>query len=420
MDLVNQQHDAVPLAQLVSGTLRQLEKVGYSDGSVVRCRSVLSRLVEFARANGFGDVYSDQLVNRFKETWDASADPVDLTDSWRRYVSSATKHLANFSRGDLKARRRTDAHRLAVPPAMQKQLRDFEVFCRERCHLGPKTVKQRVRDIERFFDFLGSRHVERLHDLRRDHLTAFIAWRGRGLGPSTRRQTVTGLKFLLRFATFQGILAEDLSYVLPSVHVPRQRSIPSVWDSELVVKLLAVVDRSSPKGKRDYAMLLLAARLGLRVSDLLALKLEDLNWEASTVQINQVKTGEPLQLPLSEELGEAIIDYLKFARPETQHRHVFLSLRRPWGPFQRDDGVYHIIDHWREAAGIRFRKGQPRGFHSLRHTLATELLREQTPIQVISEILGHTKTGSTLIYAKADTEALRGAALDMEEPSDEQ
>ena len=161
-------------------------------------------------------------------------------------------------------------------------------------------------------------------------------------------------------------------------------------------------------------MLLLASRLGLRVGDLRRLKLDDLDWEASTVTVAQAKTGAALTLPVSEEVGEALIDYLRFGRPAVEHREVFLKLKPPLGPFSYNNHLYHVVGHWRRAAGIEFRTQQRQGFHSLRHTLATHLLREQTPINVISDILGHATSASTFIYAKADTETLRGAALDTE------
>lgn len=211
------------------------------------------------------------------------------------------------------------------------------------------------------------------------------------------------------------ILQHDLSQALPKVHVPRDATIPSVWEPELLVRLLNVVDRSSPKGKRDYAILLLASRLGLRVGDIRALKLDDLKWKAASIEITQAKTLAPLCLPLTEEVGEAVIDYLKAGRPQSDRREVFLTLTPPFLPFAVTDNLHRIVTHWKALAGIHFRSKQRHGLHSLRHTLATQLLREQTPFHVISEILGHATTASTLIYAKTDVEALRTAALDTEE-----
>jgi integrase len=213
----------------------------------------------------------------------------------------------------------------------------------------------------------------------------------------------------------RGISQKDLSVELPKIRVPRDATIPSVWDHELVIRLLAGVDRSSPKGKRDYAILLLACRLGLRAGDIRQLKLKQLHWDDSTIEISQAKTGLPLRLPMTTEVGEALIDYLKSGRPQTAHREVFLKMIPPFDPFAANNNLDHIISYWRELAGIRFRTAQKRGMHSLRHTLATRLLEKGTTFPVIAEILGHTSLESTRIYAKADVDALRDVALDPEE-----
>jgi integrase len=120
-------------------------------------------------------------------------------------------------------------------------------------------------------------------------------------------------------------------------------------------------------------------------------------------------------LPLTEEVGEALIDYLRSGRPQSDRREVFLTLNVPFRPFCETANLYHIVEYWKALAGIHFRAPQRHGLHSLRHTLATRLLHEQTPFQVIGDILGHATTTSTLIYAKADVETLRTAALNTEE-----
>jgi integrase len=154
--------------------------------------------------------------------------------------------------------------------------------------------------------------------------------------------------------------------------------------------------------------------LGLRAGDIRTLKLDDLRWENSTIEITQAKTGTPLSLPLTNEVGEALIDYLKSGRPQTTHREVFLKVKPPFDPFTGNN-LHHIVTYWRLLSGITFRSSQKRGIHSLRHTLATRLLEKGTPLTTIAEILGHTSLESTRIYAKADVEALRGVGLDPEE-----
>jgi len=223
------------------------------------------------------------------------------------------------------------------------------------------------------------------------------------------------VRSFLRFLTMRGIVQKDLSAELPKIRAPRDATIPSVWDQELIVRLLGAVDRSSAKGKRDYAILLLACRLGLRAGDIRTLKLDNLRWAESTIEITQAKTSTPLTLPLTSEVGEALIDYLKSGRPQTIQREVFLKVNPPFEPFGENNHLHDIVKYWRQLAGITFRSPQKRGLHSLRHTLATRLLEKGTPLPTIAEILGHTSLESTRVYAKADVEALRGVALDLDE-----
>jgi site-specific recombinase XerD len=297
---------------------------------------------------------------------------------------------------------------------MRKPLRDFEEYCRDRRHLRESTLFGRIREIAIFLDFLGSRNLNSLDQIQPADLTAFVVYRP-SLKPKTLARIVSDVRSFLQFLTLRGTLQCDLSQVLPTIRVPHNATIPSVWDPDLVTRLLQVIDRSSPKGKRDYAILLLACRLGLRLGDIRTLLLDDLNWDAATIEFTQSKTLTPLCLPLTEEVGMALIDYLKSGRPQKNHREVFLKLNPPFDPFSTNTHLYYIVKYWRQLAGIQFPIPQRQGLHSLRHTLATQLLQAETPFHVISEILGHATTASTMIYAKADVETLRTAALDTEE-----
>ncbi len=407
--------DYLPLERLVERALRHLEHIGYGERSLSRYRGIWRHLVRFAEDCGFGDEFSEDLATGFLA---ACRSEDDAWPSERRHAAFAVKVLGDFRRDGRIERSITDRSTLNIPPAMKKPMRDYERYGIEHRHLRASTMDERTREIAKFLDFLGSRGVQTLREIQSDHLAAYLIELER-YSPKTRARIVSGLRQFLKFLTMRGTVRQNLAEGLPRIRVPRDSAIPSVWDSELLVKLLESVDRSSPVGKRDYAILLLASRLGLRSGDIRALRLDDLDWGTSTVTVTQSKTGAPLSLPLSEEIGEALIDYLRFGRPETErHREVFLTLKRPIGPFSEDGKLFHVVNRWRALAGIRFVNRQCGGLQSLRHTLATQLLREQTPIHVISGILGHADRESTLIYAKPDTEMLRTAALDTEEVSD--
>lgn len=405
----------LPLAQLVARALSELENLRYSRRSLRRYRTVWRQLVAFSQERKLEDKFSEDLAARFCDAYQIrEGECLKPSDWWRRHVVFGLKALGDFARDGCIERPRTNMRQIQIPALMQKPVQDYEQYCRDRLHLRPTTLCNRMREITIFVDFLRSRHTTILDQMQPADLSAFVSSRPR-LAAKTVSRIVSDVRSFLRFLLLRGILQRDLSHVLPTIRVPWNATIPSVWDPELLVQLLNAVDRCSPKGKRDYAILLLACRLGLRVEDIRTLKLDDLKWEAATIEITQSKTLAPLCLPLTEEVGEALIDYLKSGRPQTDHREVFLTLAPPFLPFGGNSSLHHIVTYWKQLAGIHFRMKQRQGLHSLRHSLATKLLREQTPIHVISEILGHATTASTLIYAKVDVEALRSAALDPEE-----
>jgi site-specific recombinase XerD len=411
----DQSATSMPLAQLVARALSELENLRYSRRSLRRYRTVWRQLVAFSQERKLEDKFSEDLAARFCDAYQIrEGECLKPSDWWRRHVVFGLKALGDFARDGCIERPRTNMRQIQIPALMQKPVQDYEQYCRDRLHLRPTTLCNRMREITIFVDFLRSRHTTILDQMQPADLSAFVSSRPR-LAARTVSRIVSDVRSFLRFLLLRGVLQRDLSHVLPTIRVPSNATIPSVWDPELLVQLLNAVDRCSPKGKRDYAILLLACRLGLRVEDIRTLKLDDLKWEAATIEITQSKTLAPLCLPLTEEVGEALIDYLKSGRPQTDHREVFLTLAPPFLPFGGNSNLHHIVTYWKQLAGIHFRMKQRQGLHSLRHTLATKLLREQTPIHVISEILGHATTASTLIYAKVDVEALRSAALDPEE-----
>jgi site-specific recombinase XerD len=406
----------LPLDRLVAHALSELEKLRYSRRSVRRYRVVWECLVRFAHEMNLGEEYSEQLARRFVDAHRVQdIQHSEVNEEWRRHIPFLVKVLGEFASEGRVERTRTDTSKLQVGAAMKKWLSEYERYARDRRHLRASTLRGRMRTIALFVAELGSRQITRLDQLQPADIAAFVASRDR-MCPRSMSRTVSDVRCFLRFLLLSGILRQDLSLVLPTVRVPRDATIPSVWEPELVERLLKVVERSSPRGKRDYAILLLASRLGLRLGDIRALTLDDLKWDRAAIEITQSKTGAPLCLPLTEEVGQALIDYLKSGRPQSSHREVFLRAQPPFTPFADAGQFYQIVKYWRELAGIRFRSKQHCGLHSLRHTLATQLLREQTPMHVISEILGHATTASTMIYAKVDVQSLRGAALDAEEP----
>lgn len=243
----------VPLERLVARALRRLEHLGYSRKSLGFYDTTWRHLVAFAEEREFGDEFSEDLAAGFVEV--CRSHP-EASLGWRRYAAFHIKMLADFRRDGRFERSRADKRELNIPPAMRKPLRDYEGYCNDRRHLKASTIAERIPQLARFLDFLGTRGVQTLPQLQAADLTAYVAWLERfRKRPSP---VVSGVRQFLQYLTMRGILRQNLGEALPKIRIVHDAAIPSVWDAELLVKLLQAVDRSSPVGKRDYAILLLA------------------------------------------------------------------------------------------------------------------------------------------------------------------
>jgi integrase len=213
------------------------------------------------------------------------------------------------------------------------------------------------------------------------------------------------------FCYKNGYHTDDLSADTPSVYYEKRSRIPSAYSYDDVMKLLSLVDRNNPVGKRNYAVLMLLTRLGIRCGDICRLQYENIDWERNIISFTQHKTGKPLTLPLLEDVGLAIIDYLKFGRPECDSANIFIRHRAPIAPFIAKS-FYTMISSYIGKAGLHT-QGKKRGPHALRHSLASRLLEENVPLPVISEILGHANTNTTAAYLSISIDKLRNCALEV-------
>jgi len=223
---------------------------------------------------------------------------------------------------------------------------------------------------------------------------------------------VSTLRGFMKYLYEQKHLSIDYSFRIPRHKKIDQPKIPSTYTKKDITQLISSVERSSAMGKRNYAIILLAARLGLRASDICRLKFENLCWNTSTIEIEQYKTGRALMLPMLPDIGNAIIDYLKYGRPNSKEPYVLLTERPPYGRFTTSNVVTHVVQRAFKKAGIDI-NGRRFGPHSLRHSLGFRMLEESTVLPVISEVLGHESTNSTKYYLRIDLKSMRRCMLDV-------
>jgi integrase len=244
---------------------------------------------------------------------------------------------------------------------------------------------------------------------------AFVATLA-GYQVKTVEQKLCAVRSFLRFASAGGLVDAAVLEAVPAVRSSRQVGVPSVWDPGDVARILDAIDRGNPCGKRDYAIILLVTRLGLRGVDVKQLEFADFDWPGNRLSVVQAKTGRGVQLPLLKEVGWAVIDYIRHGRPVCDCPQVFLRHHAPIGPFSEQDHLHQILVKHARAAHVAVSEKRRHGMHSLRHTLATRLMEDGTPIEQIADILGHQSVQSTGVYLKSSLGLLARCALDPDAP----
>ncbi|MEI8218687.1 MAG: site-specific integrase [Elusimicrobiota bacterium] len=266
-------------------------------------------------------------------------------------------------------------------------------------------------NLSRFLNFCNENNICSIKDIDLVVILRFLNELG------YRKETpvsivISALRGFIKYVFDEKLLATDYSQKIPRYKSVIQPKLPSTYAREEIEKLISSVERSSPIGKRNYAIILMAARLGFRASDISNLKFENLHWKTSTIEIEQFKTGKDLVLPLLPDVGNAIIDYLRYGRPKSAEPYVLLTERPPYGHFTTSNVVTHVVQRAFINAGINI-KGKRFGPHSLRHSLGFRMLEQSTILPVISEVLGHESTKSTRYYLRIDLKSMRQCMLDV-------
>ncbi len=287
-------------------------------------------------------------------------------------------------------------------------------FLRNHRGVSAKTIGKRAFQLAIVTRYLERSGVAAWKELQALALRTFLTTQLPGRKPATRLSYASTLRTFCRWAYLQGLVERDLSAAVPGVRQYRLAGIPEILTEDEVSALLQSVNRSTAIGKRDYAVLLLAARYGMRPGDIRQLRLDHIQWRRRQIALQQSKTGRLLLLPLLPEVSDALIDYLRHGRPKTESRNIFVRHLAPYEPFYPNNNLPTIFRGALQCAGLADRRGR-KGMYLLRHTLATRLLSAGNSIKTIGDVLGHVCLSSTLIYTKVDLSRLNGVALSLED-----
>jgi len=283
----------------------------------------------------------------------------------------------------------------------------YEQHLREVRGLAETTIVNYVPFIDRFLKDRFADGPATLSCLRARDVVRFVQRQAPRLHRQRAKLMTSALRSFLRYAQYRGEVGLELAAAVPVVANWSMPSIPRAISADQVDQLLASIDQRTAIGRRDYAIVLLLARLGLRSSEVVGLELDDIDWNRAILTVCG-KGGLRHEFPLSPEVGQAIAAYLADGRPQSTSRRVFLRAKAPIRGFRSAGGVGSIVRHALLRAGI---EAPTYGTHQFRHGLATDLLRHGASLSEIGEVLGHRHPQTTMIYTKVDLEALRTLAL---------
>jgi len=392
------------LIETVKTKMRELE---YSERTLESYEAVWRSFEEFAESKNI-KFYTTKAGLDFleQECKFVSKYPIKYT---KEQKVRAINRIDEYFKYQIISTKRSHRKVYIFPPQFRDQIHSYIIHRRAE-GLSKSRIQTISGYMERFTNYLDDIELEKISELDAPHIKGFLEFTNQ-YTVATVRDTFTCLRGFLSFIYKQGYLDKDLSFTVPLIRLVKERTIPSVYSKEEVERILNCIDRCSVKGKRDYAMLSLAARLGLRSSDICGLTFGSLNWEKNMIEIFQEKTERSVQLPLLNEVGDAIIDYLKF-RPKTSTNYVFLRVANPPERLH-NHSLYEIVSKYMRRAGVKIPPGKKHGPHALRHSLSSLMLEKRVPLPVISEILSHTSTETTKVYLKIDLSHLRECALDV-------
>lgn len=384
-----------PLAAHVSAYAQQLFEQGYS---VNAGRSQLRMLEHF---------------NRWLQSKGLAAEQVDAS-TIERYVH-CRRQSGKLQKGDAAAlirmwqMLRPDQARLpsSPPSACEIILGQFQRYLRQERGLAEATITYYTPVVRRFLAECFPTNKPDFHQLCASAIAGFVQRQAERISTKYATCVVSALRSFLRHLLHRGAIDTDLAACVPTIATWSLSSMPKFLPAEQIQHVLDCCDRDIAIGKRDYAILLLLARLGLRAGEVVALTLEDIDWEAGLITVRG-KRRRVAQMPLPVEVGAALADYLRKARPDCSTRRVFIRGKAPLVGFANSIAVCSLVDRALQRAGV---ESVYRGSHLFRHSLATQMLKQGASLCEIGDLLRHRRPDTTAIYAKVDLISLRSLAL---------
>lgn len=388
-----------PMATHIRAFAASRTALGYARSSLQREIRLAAGFSQWLKEKGIGLQRVDALqVSRYLRDRRRKVRPRPGDAAALRHLLEFLRHEGLIAAEPIVARRLTPAERFG---------RAYEQYLRDVRALARATITNYVPFIQGFLTAQFGEGPVRLARLTARDVVRFVQRQAPRLHLKRAKLLTVALRSFFRYARYRGAVTRDLAAAVPAVANWSMPAIPRAIGEEQIRQLLASFNRRTPTGRRDYAIVLLLARLGLRANEVSGLELQDIHWDAGQVSVRG-KRGHRTVLPLPADVGAAMAAYLRHGRPPSTSRRVFLRSKAPIQGFLGQCAIGSIVRHALHRAGIA---SPTTGAHQFRHALATRMLRRGASLTEIGEILRHRSPETTMVYAKVDLAALRTLAL---------
>lgn len=398
----------LPISELIEKMDAHMVSLGYTASTLRHYRQAWNALKNLALSEGATHFSKELGFRLLREHYKIDPYESNLSE-YKSVVRRSVMLLLEFQISGMIAKRQPKGD-YDIPAGFKAAGEQFMDSLRESS-LAPGTIYNYRMFIFRATSFFVNHGVSGFESLNNDLINLYMKTFA-GFSKAYISANMHSLSKFLDYAHEQGYTDKVFSF--PSITVYKDRRVPEYYTADEVSKILSSIDRGNALGKRNYAMVLLGARYGLRISDIISLKLSELDFENNRISITQQKTGKPLTLDILPDVGWALIDYLKNGRPDAECDNVFLRHTHPYKALTRGETMQYMLRQYALSAGI-WKAGTEKhcSFHMLRYSLASDLIQQGISLTTISGILGHSELSVTTLYARLDVPQLKACALEV-------
>ena len=296
------------------------------------------------------------------------------------------------------------------PTKWDNIIKNFEKYCIEVKQNSPRTTNEKVLYTKRIASWFYQNKITEISEISKTDILSFInIFLDRSYKVKERYFYI--LRQFLEYLFIESFLDKDLSIYVPCLKRVSRKKIPTYLKSDDIQTILENIDLNTNLGKRDYCIILFAARYGLRINDILNIKLKDIDWINNKISVNQSKNHNINLLPLTKEIGWATINYIKEARPKCNNEYLFVKMKYPFDKMIN----FNQFNKYFDKANIEITEENKKGIHNLRHSLATNMLDMEIPLNIISSTLGDTLETTSNTYIRTSEKLLRKCVLEVDE-----